>query len=420
MSFIQADTAPARGLTGILSASSSISRFRVEALIVAIAAGVAATAVIAHELAPSRPISGSSDATVGPISPTAQSGTSVGRQWAQTSARSQGVTGPSEGLSTRFASAALAPPFHFGGSDLERGRAVDCLAAVAWYEAGNDPVGQRSVMQVVLNRLKHPSFPKSICGVVFQGSERRTGCQFTFTCDGSMRRRIPSLTAWARSKALAQRALDGEVDKSVFQATHYHADYVVPWWSAKLHKLAQVGAHIFYSWPGQRGALSRSNVFAYEGNIVALQGLAGKAILPLPEVAPHRAGLAMSRATSVELAQRGSLSKPPTVFAQMVNDQTAMVQVDGTSQSGRWALQALKTCAGRASCQVIGYDSAIALDENRARSPENRDRPVFLFVRDVSSGMDLTLWDCDRVERPSAKQCLPVNGPALRNLLRSR
>ncbi len=66
-------------------------------------------------------------------------------------------------------------------------RALECLANAIYYEAATEPLdGQRAVAQVVLNRLRHPAFPNSVCGVVYQGSERATGCQFTFTCDGSL------------------------------------------------------------------------------------------------------------------------------------------------------------------------------------------------------------------------------------------
>jgi spore germination cell wall hydrolase CwlJ-like protein len=153
------------------------------------------------------------------------------------------------------ANSGFSAPLQFLGPTGDRDRAIDCLAVAAWYEAGNDFDGQRSVIQVVLNRVAHPSFPKSVCGVVFQGSQRTTGCQFTFTCDGSMARRRPSPAAMARARALAALALNRTIYPEVSQATHYHADYVLPWWSSKLVRLAKVGPHIFYRWPGMRGAL---------------------------------------------------------------------------------------------------------------------------------------------------------------------
>ena len=100
-----------------------------------------------------------------------------------------------------------------------------------------------AVAQVVLNRLHHPSFPKTVCGIVFQGSQRRTGCQFTFTCDGSMARRRP--VAWDNALRIARLALDGQLVSAVGDATHYHAFYVSPLWSAQLTRVGRIGAHIF-------------------------------------------------------------------------------------------------------------------------------------------------------------------------------
>lgn len=131
--------------------------------------------------------------------------------------------------------------------------ALDCMTAAVYYEANSEPpAGQRAVAQVILNRMRHPAFPKSVCGVVYQGAERRTGCQFTFACDGSLARK-PSLVGWTRARLVASAALGGWVERSVGMATHYHADYVVPSWAHSLDKIAIVGRHIFYRWRGHWG-----------------------------------------------------------------------------------------------------------------------------------------------------------------------
>lgn len=122
-----------------------------------------------------------------------------------------------------------------------------------YYEAGSQgPDGGAAVAQVVLNRVRHPLFPKSICGVVFEGSNLPTGCQFTFTCDGSLGRR-PSAAGWKQASQVAERALDGYVQKEVGEATHYHTIWVVPYWQSSVVKLTRIGAHIFYRWPGGMG-----------------------------------------------------------------------------------------------------------------------------------------------------------------------
>jgi hypothetical protein len=144
-----------------------------------------------------------------------------------------------------------ARPFDVSGSDLEQRRALLCLTQAVYYEAGFEPLeGQRAVAQVVLNRMRHPAFPKSVCGVVYQSNGRV--CQFTFVCDGALNR-APAAAAWRRAEAIARAALDGYVAASVGSATHYHADYVAPRWAPLLAKVAQLGQHIFYRWPGAWG-----------------------------------------------------------------------------------------------------------------------------------------------------------------------
>lgn len=140
-----------------------------------------------------------------------------------------------------------------GSGEGAYGNALTCLTQAVYYEAGYEPAaGKRAVAQVVLNRMRHPAYPKSVCGVVYQGSERRTGCQFSFTCDGSLLR-APGAAAWRDAGAVAKAALAGHVEPGVGTATHYHADYVLPKWAFTLAKIEQVGAHIFYRFPGSWG-----------------------------------------------------------------------------------------------------------------------------------------------------------------------
>lgn len=147
----------------------------------------------------------------------------------------------------------VAAPFVFKGNASARGQALNCLASAVYYEAGNqDENGERAVAQVVLNRVRHPAFPGSVCGVVYEGSTRPTGCQFTFTCDGSLNRQ-PDPDGWRRAMRVAAEALNGSVYAPVGWATHYHADYVVPYWAATMAKNAVVGAHLFYRWNGGWG-----------------------------------------------------------------------------------------------------------------------------------------------------------------------
>ncbi|HET9638120.1 MAG TPA: cell wall hydrolase [Allosphingosinicella sp.] len=147
-----------------------------------------------------------------------------------------------------------AEPFVVGErSERDIAASLQCLTAAVYYEARSEGLeGQRAVAQVVLNRARHPAFPKSVCGVVYQGSKRRTGCQFSFTCDGSLGgRRDPA--AWVRARRVAGAALAGSVYGPVGHATHYHASYVRPWWAASLTRAVRVGSHIFYRWRGDWG-----------------------------------------------------------------------------------------------------------------------------------------------------------------------
>lgn len=142
-------------------------------------------------------------------------------------------------------------------------RAIECLTAAVYYEArSQNEDGQRAVAQVVLNRVRDRAFPDSVCGVVYQGSTRRTGCQFSFTCDGSMTfRRDPA--SWAHARDIAVAALSGQVYAPIGSATFYHANYVLPWWASSMDRIATVGAHIFYRWRGGlEGALANSQTYS--------------------------------------------------------------------------------------------------------------------------------------------------------------
>ena len=169
-----------------------------------------------------------------------------------------------------------AQPFKFKGSDATRAQALECLASAVYYEAGSqDDNGERAVAQVVLNRVRHPAFPGTVCGVVYEGSTRATGCQFTFTCDGSLYRQ-PDAVGWRRAYKVAEAALGGYVFAPVGWATHYHGDYVVPYWASTLAKNAVVGAHIFYHWAGEWGqpAIFSKDYAGREPNAVGLRNAA--------------------------------------------------------------------------------------------------------------------------------------------------
>lgn len=164
-----------------------------------------------------------------------------------------------------------ARPFFSSASGASHSRSLECLGQAIWYEAASEgEAGQRAVAQVVLNRVAHPSWPDSVCGVVYQGSQRSTGCQFSFTCDGSLSRRA-SGASWRRAQAIASDALSGSVYSPIGHATHYHTLWVNPAWAHSLEPIGTIGAHLFYR---NRGATGERAAFtaAYIGTEPGVTG----------------------------------------------------------------------------------------------------------------------------------------------------
>jgi spore germination cell wall hydrolase CwlJ-like protein len=211
-----------------------------------------------------------------------------------------------------------AKPFLFKGDEAARVRALECLASAVYYEAGQESDdGQRAVAQVVLNRVRHPAFPASVCSVVYQGSTRPTGCQFTFTCDGSLYRQAEA-SGWKRAWRVAAAALSGYVHSPVGWATHYHANYVVPYWAPTLAKNAIIGAHIFYRWAGGWGrpAAFTKSYSKFEPSVAALRSAAlaaeaataGQASEQVAEVVGEIPGAELKRAEAGRVAIRFNLA----------------------------------------------------------------------------------------------------------------
>ena len=128
-------------------------------------------------------------------------------------------------------------------------REANCLAEAIYYEARSESrSGQIAVAQVIQNRILSKHYPDTICDVVYQGSERTTGCQFSFTCDGSLEK-APRGKAWERSKKVASYVMTQTPRSLIGRSTHYHTDYVDPVWNKNLTRTVQVGNHIFYRFP---------------------------------------------------------------------------------------------------------------------------------------------------------------------------
>lgn len=311
-----------------------------------------------------------------------------------------------------------ASPFVTGLRGVDALRAMDCLAAAVWYEAGDDAIGERAVAQVVLNRVRHPAFPKSVCGVVFQGSERQTGCQFSFTCDGAMRRK-PSQAAWDRARQIATGAMAGLVFSPVGYATHYHTDWVAPYWSAKVDKIAQIGTHLFFRWTGSAGRAGAftGRVTGQEPSIAPLASLSpahvegGDAIAEAAESdARQEAGIAALAAARLNYggvgpdAHMGDVPQLPQSILRGNHlksyDEGAnayVVTLAPKAPAGSLALMALDLCArvpGK-PCRVHGRvsDNVTGVEDD------------FSYARDRARNYESVQWNCQRFPRADKNQC---------------
>lgn len=192
-----------------------------------------------------------------------------------------------------------ARPFSMASaSTIDRDRAIQCLTAAIYYEAASEPdAGQQAVAQVILNRARHPAFPGTVCGVVYQGSEH-AGCQFSFACDGAMAR-IPARAAWLRAARAAGMALAGYVYVPVGLATHYHTYAVTPAWNRSMVMTDVVGAHFFHRWKGYWGTSA-----AFSQRYAGGEPLPGPhmTVQPVTPSAPTPQMIAAATAAAVKVA----------------------------------------------------------------------------------------------------------------------
>jgi spore germination cell wall hydrolase CwlJ-like protein len=126
-------------------------------------------------------------------------------------------------------------------------REQHCLAAGIYFEARGEPVrGQAAVAQVILNRVRNPTYPDTVCGVVYQNRKWRNRCQFSFACD-RVADEVKDSRRWDTARYVAREATEGRIWlKQVGSSTHYHASYVQPKWARKMKEVGRIGLHIFY------------------------------------------------------------------------------------------------------------------------------------------------------------------------------
>ena len=228
-------------------------------------------------------------------------------------------------------------------------RSLDCLSQAIYFEAGNQSEdGMRAVAQVVLNRVRHPSWPNTVCGVVYQGPMRPGGgCQFTFTCDGSLAR-TPVPTLWARARQYAAEALSGRTHAGVGLSTFYHASYVFPAWAPRLVKTATIGAHIFYRLPGLAGAPGAFSA-AYAGGEPIVRGSSYMARAARGAAIPAAAEMPALAAGSYR--QAPAPAPIPSDIPQDPRWTASNLPVSGIreehAQSGQWRSDAPTSMTGR-------------------------------------------------------------------------
>ena len=257
-----------------------------------------------------------------------------------TSGHSASLSASSSLLRASFTAPAnpQAQPFHMSGA-LDSSRDLDCLAEAVYYEArGETPAGQAAVAQVVLNRVRHPAFPKSVCAVVFQGAHD-SSCQFSFACDGSMNRgREP--VAWRRAREVAAHALAGFVMPSVGNATHFHVAGLDPGWGPRLLRVAQIGLHVFYRFGGYAGSPSSFNRRPELSPADAAPHPVYASMLPVPETTTAdgrvKAQYILASATVTSNAPKAADAAPaakPDTSAPVVTAPVATARTDAKAEA---------------------------------------------------------------------------------------
>ncbi|WP_226697227.1 cell wall hydrolase [Qipengyuania flava] len=302
-------------------------------------------------------------------------------------------------------------PFRFSGSAADRLRARDCLALAGMAEAGGGDGDQRAVMQVILNRVRHPAFARTVCGVVFEGAQRPTGCQFSFTCDGSLARRY-SDAAWRAARDRAEQMLGGATHAPVGNATHFHADYVYPWWSDQLDKVAQVGPHIFFRWRGFWGSRSALSARYAGGEPDPLRlretALVTAAANPLPGLL--ESGEAVRSITRDSVAR--AAGEPPRAAASPEQPGAGagvhFVLVAPSDSPAALVERARSLCSGGGYCRVQGWSEAEQIPAQLPLSEAARRSLRFSFVASNANGGEAVFFDCRLFPSPQSGTCLPA------------
>ena len=136
---------------------------------------------------------------------------------------------------------------------------MQCLAMNIYHEARSENLaGKYAVADVVLNRVRDDRYPNSICGVVYQGKHKpswkdpdklvpiRNACQFSWYCDGKSDDAMDG-DAWADALYISYQIINNNKYRGITEgATHYHTNWVDPYWAPTLQQVGTIGSHIFY------------------------------------------------------------------------------------------------------------------------------------------------------------------------------
>lgn len=318
-------------------------------------------------------------------------------------ARSQNLAIPFVGVKLE-----PAPPYRFTGSPADLTNARDCLALAAMAEAGSSDPGQRAVSQVILNRARHPAFASTVCGVVFEGSERATGCQFSFTCDGSLARQYDP-ASWTAARGRADQALKGYVFAPVGNATHYHTDWVLPWWSPKLHKIAQIETHLFLRWAGFWGSVKawRKGYGGGEPSLALLMArLAGTNPGPL---SPLESLPATNYGAPVVMPMLPSDTPAVTggdVVMRLPSGMANFVTVFPAAGTDSALSLARKLCPASGTCRVMGWSDRSLIPAALPLSGTARTGLQFSYSRDPA-GAEIVLYNCETFAGLPREKCIP-------------
>ena len=199
---------------------------------------------------------------------------------------------------------------------------ADCLTQAVYYEArGEGQDGMRAVAQVILNRVRHPLYPKTICGVVYQGAYLRTSCQFSFVCNGAMAAPVEAW-AWRRARDVANAALGGYVMAAVGSATHFHTLSVDPVWSGNMVRIATIGSHIFYQFRGRGSHIGGGDVVQPSGDMPEIIA-AGDSAPDTEDLTPDTT-LASLTETTVPAMQPSTVSPTGEARVQLIKALNSM------------------------------------------------------------------------------------------------